>query len=217
MEVIYFRREQISFGIFKLHCPITLDFFVQHLKEYFGRKRKNSFTMGISDICAKIVSDNRTNTRICNKSYSPYDYGEHPRSRNAHAVKVFDYEKGRPIVVAHMHGLRDLNGKMDTPERTAQANKFLSIANQMTQKNDALVVCGDFNVEPDSETLRIFGKAGLTELVTTRTTKGTRNSQYKKQSRFADYMLVNENIDVMDFEVVFQPEVSDHCPLILSI
>ena len=151
------------------------------------------------------------------KSYSPYDYGEHPRSRNAHAVKVFDYEKGRPIVVAHMHGLRDLNGKMDTPERTAQANKFLSIANQMTQKNDALVVCGDFNVEPESETLRILNKAGLTELVTTRTTKGTRNSQYKKQSRFADYMLVNENINVIDFEVVFQPEVSDHCPLILSI
>ena len=52
------------------------------------------------------------------KSYSPYGYGEHPRSRSAHAVKVFDYEKNSPIVVAHMHGLRDLDGKMDTPEKS---------------------------------------------------------------------------------------------------
>ena len=155
--------------------------------------------------------------RFVHKSYSAYDYGEHPRSRNAHAVKIFDYQENRPVVIAHMHGLRDLNGKMDTPERSAQANKFLSLANEMTEENDALVVCGDFNVEPDSETLKILSKAGLTELVTTRTTKGTRNSHYKKKSRYADYMLVNENTNILDFEVVFDPEVSDHCPLVLTI
>ncbi|UOB18626.1 endonuclease/exonuclease/phosphatase family protein [Abyssalbus ytuae] len=151
------------------------------------------------------------------KSYSPYEYGEHPRSRNAHAVKVFDYKENRTVVVAHMHGLRDLNGKMDTPERAVQAQKLMSLTNELSEKNDALVICGDFNVEPDSETLKILSKAGLTELVTTRTTKGTRNSQYKKKSKFADYMLVNEHINVFDFKVIFNPEVSDHCPLLLTI
>ena len=151
------------------------------------------------------------------KSYSPYDYGEHPRSRSAHAIKLFDYKTNKPIVVAHMHGLRDLKGKMDTPERTLQANKFMSLVNELTEPNDSLVVCGDFNVEPNSETLRILSKAGLTELVTSRTTKGTRNSNYKKESRFADYMLINEQTNVLDFKVIFEPEVSDHCPLILTI
>lgn len=151
------------------------------------------------------------------KSYSPHDYGEHPRSRSAHAVKVFDYQANKPIVVAHMHGLRDLNGKMDTPKRTQQAHRFMSLVNELTEQNDSLVVCGDFNVEPNSETLRILSKAGLTELVTSRTTKGTRNSYYKKESRFADYMLVNEQTNILDFKVIFEPEVSDHCPLILNI
>ena len=151
------------------------------------------------------------------KSYSPYGYGEHPRSRSAHAVKVFDYEKNSPIVVAHMHGLRDLNGKMDTPESAIQAHKLVSIATGIVENNDPLIVCGDFNVTPNSETLKILSQAGLTDLVTTRATKGTRTSYYKKPNKYADYMLVNEHVKVSGFNVIFEPEVSDHCPLVLEI
>lgn len=151
------------------------------------------------------------------KTYSPHEYGEHPRSRNAHAIRIYDYDQNRPVCVAHMHGLRDLRGKMDTPARAEQARKFRLLATRMTEDQDAFIVCGDFNVEPDSETLKILSEAGLTELVTTRTTGGTRTSHYKKAGRYADYMLVNEHVDVLDFEVVREPEVSDHCPLILKI
>lgn len=151
------------------------------------------------------------------KSYSPNGYGEHPRPRNAHAIRVFDYEKNRTICVAHMHGLRDPRGKMDTPERTEQTHKFVSIATRNAQDGDLLIVCGDFNVEPESETLKILSAAGLTDLVTTRTNQGTRSSYYKKPGRYADYMLVNAYVNVLDFNVVFDPEVSDHCPLVLEI
>lgn len=151
------------------------------------------------------------------KAFSPYSYGEHPRSRNAHAVKVFDYEKGYPLVVAHMHGLRDLKGKMDTPERLGQANKLVSIATSISGENDPLIVCGDFNVGPDSETFTILSQAGLTDLVTKRTSVGTRTSYYKKPNKYADYMLVNEYVNISDFYVAHEPEVSDHCPLVLEI
>ena len=30
-------------------------------------------------------------------------------------------------------------------------------------------------------------------------------------------MLVNEHVKVSDFNVIFEPEVSDHCPLVLEI
>ena len=151
------------------------------------------------------------------KTYSAHGYGEHPRPRNAHAIRVFDYEKNRSICVAHMHGLRDPRGKMDTPERAEQARRFVSIATRLLERDDPLIACGDFNVEPDSETLKILAEAGLTDLVTTRSQKGTRSSFYTKPGRYADYMLVNRHVNVLDFKVVFEPEVTDHCLLVLAL
>ena len=70
---------------------------------------------------------------------------------------------------------------------------------------------------PGSETLRLLAAAGLTELVTDGGFPGTRTSHYGKPGRFADYMLVNRPADVTGFDVVYRPEVSDHCPLVLEI
>ncbi len=151
------------------------------------------------------------------KQFSAFGYGAHPRSRSAHSVRVFDYASERYVSIAHMHGLRDLNGKGDTPERASQAQRFLALLDGISQEGDVRVMCGDFNVEPGSETLEILAGAGLTELVTTRTERGTRNSYYKKSGQFADYMLVSDPHIVSCFEVIFDPEVSDHCPLILRI
>jgi endonuclease/exonuclease/phosphatase family metal-dependent hydrolase len=151
------------------------------------------------------------------KSYSPHGYGDHPRSRNAHAIRIYDYARDRPVSIAHMHGLRDLNGKMDTPERLAQAHRLAELATSVAAPGDPLVVCGDFNVQPDSETFRVLVGIGLRDLVTSHGFEGTRTSHYKKPGRFADYMLVNDAVEILRFTVVAQPEVSDHCPLILEI
>jgi endonuclease/exonuclease/phosphatase family metal-dependent hydrolase len=151
------------------------------------------------------------------KDYSPDGYGEHPRSRSAHAVRLFDHERGWALTVAHMHGLRDLAGKMDTPARLAQARRFADLVRAAAEPGDRLVVCGDFNVEPASATFAILGELGLRDLVTGRGHAGTRTSHYVKPGRFADYMLVDPTVDVLDFEVVAAPEVSDHTPLILTI
>ncbi len=151
------------------------------------------------------------------KSYSPHGYGDHPRSRNAHAIRVYDYTQDRPVSIAHVHGLRDLNGKMDTPERLVQAHRLAELAAMIAAPGDPLVVCGDFNVEPNSETFKVLASLGLTDLVTTHGFKGTRTSHYKKPGRFADYMLVNDAVENARFTVVAEPEVSDHCPLILEI
>ncbi len=151
------------------------------------------------------------------KSYSPHEYGKHPRSRSAHAIRVFNYQINRPVVIAHMHGLRDLDGKMDTPARAEQAHRLVSMAMGISEKTDPMIICGDFNVEPNSETLRILKQAGLKDLVTSRTKKGTRTSYYKKSSKNADYMMVNRHVNISDFSVCYEPEVSDHCPLVLEI
>jgi endonuclease/exonuclease/phosphatase family metal-dependent hydrolase len=151
------------------------------------------------------------------KGFSPGGYGDHPRSRNAHAVRLYDYERGWPISVIHTHGLRDLAGKLDTPERIAQADRLADLTRSIAEPGDRVVLCGDFNVEPDSETFAILAEAGLKDLVTGRGYTGTRTSHYAKPGRFADYMLVNDLVEPRRFEVVADPEVSDHCPLLLEL
>lgn len=151
------------------------------------------------------------------KAFSPVGYGEHPRSRSAHAVRVYDYQANRFVSITHMHGLRDQNGKMDTPEREAQARKLLDLSRNVSEPKDLAVICGDFNVEPDSETLAILAGAGMSELVTGNGFKGTRTSHYKKPGRYADYMLINCVEAVKSFDVIHNPEVSDHCPLVLEL
>ncbi|WP_137390268.1 endonuclease/exonuclease/phosphatase family protein [Rhodoligotrophos defluvii] len=150
------------------------------------------------------------------KSFSSDGFGEHPRSRNAHAVRIWDMGKARTVTVAHMHGLRDLNGKMDTPERLAQARRFADLISYVAEQGDQIVACGDFNLEPSSLTFEVLGGLGLKDLVTARNHVDTRTSHYKKAGRYADYMLVNSAVDVIRFDVVVEPEVSDHRPLVLE-
>ncbi|SMO72443.1 endonuclease/exonuclease/phosphatase family protein [Paracoccus laeviglucosivorans] len=149
------------------------------------------------------------------KCYSADGYGDHPRPRNAHGVRVRDDVTGRSIGITHMHGLRDPKGKMDTPERTAQARRLLRLSDKLARPGDLRIICGDFNVEPDSETLQILADGGFRELVTTGGFAGTRSSHYQKPGRFADYMLVDQPELITDFRVIYDPEISDHCPLLL--
>ena len=149
-------------------------------------------------------------------AFSADGYGDHPRSRTAHAIRVFDFSTGRPTVIAHMHGLRDIEGKHDTPARQAQAKRLVHLVRTVAEEGDRVIVCGDFNVLPESETFAVLKELDLVELVTTRGFTDTRTSHYAKQNRYADYMLVNPSVQIHHFDVVRQPEVSDHRPLLLE-
>ena len=151
------------------------------------------------------------------KGYAPDGYGDHPHARSAHGVRVYDHKHQRAICVTHMHGLRDPAGKMDTPERTAQVLRLLALSDQISQPGDVAVICGDFNVEPGSDTLKILSGAGFQDLVTGGNFTGTRTALYEKPGRFADYMLINRADAVQGFDVIRDPVVSDHCPLVLKL
>lgn len=95
------------------------------------------------------------------------DYAEHHdrwpsegRPRAALAVRVFDRRAGRFVTVVNFHGLRDASGKADTPARRAQAERLADFVADAREKGDLTVVCGDFNVLPDSRDLPDPGRAG---------------------------------------------------------
>jgi len=161
--------------------------------------------------------------RFVHGRFSAKGFGDHPRARTALALRLHDADTDRTVTVAQMHGLRDpAAGKADTPARRAQAMRLADMVAGLAEPGDAVVVCGDFNVDPDSETLAILRDSGLRglglrELVTGGGHPGTRTSHYRKPGRFADYLLVNDAAPVRRFQVLTAPEVSDHCPLLLDL
>lgn len=156
-------------------------------------------------------------TDFVHGDFSSDGYGPHPRSRNAHCLRLFDYRAKRAITVAQLHGLRDLAGKGDTPARRGQADALVALIRRIWREGEPLVVCGDFNVLPESMMFQALAELGLSDLVTFRGHTDTRTSHYTKEGRYADYMLVTADVEVRSFEVVEQPEVSDHRALLLEI
>lgn len=149
------------------------------------------------------------------------EYAEHrdewpagDRPRTAQAVRVFDRGADRFVTVVQLHGLRDPAGKGDTPARRTQAKRLADLVADARGEGDLTVVCGDLNLLPDSETFDVLGGIGLVDLVRE---SDTRTSRYRKPVRHASYLLVSDPSAVRRFEILAEPEVSDHRALMLEI
>lgn len=144
------------------------------------------------------------------------DHGEAwPHSDRPRAAQVARLAQGeRRVTIGHLHGLRDDAGKGDSPARRAQAERLVALVEEVREPGDLVVVCGDLNLLPDSETFAILGGIGLRDLVGE---ADTRTSSYPKPVRHASYLLVSDPAAVRSFEVVATPEVSDHRALLLDL
>ena len=149
-------------------------------------------------------------------TYRHDGWGAEPVPRAAQVSRIATTD-GRTFVVAHLHGLRDPAGKGDTPARRAQWLATVKAIETIREQDDPVILAGDLNVLPDSEAFGIFADIGLTDLVTTGGFTDTRTTLYKKPQRFADYILVTDTVQVIDFQLPATPEVSDHRPLMLTI
>jgi endonuclease/exonuclease/phosphatase family metal-dependent hydrolase len=136
------------------------------------------------------------------------------RPRNALATRLALRGRSRAITVVQVHGLRDAEGKHDTPARRAQAERLAALVTDVRGPGDAVVLCGDLNLLPNSETFDVLREAGLVDLVGTADTRGSR---YVKPVRHASYLLVSDPAAVRRFEVLTEPEVSDHRALLLEL
>ena len=136
--------------------------------------------------------------------------GRKDHTRNVQYLQLTTDEK--PIFVHNFHGMWSAEGKIDT-ERRIQQNK--NLASHLQKHDDPQIVCGDFNMRPDTKSMAIIESAGFRNLVTEFGVTDTRTSFYDKDERFADYILASSGITVNDFRVL-PDEVSDHAPLLLD-
>lgn len=150
-------------------------------------------------------------------AFRPDGWGAEPVPRALQVLRLWEQGADRQVTLGHLHGLRDPAGKGDTPARAAQAQAVLAGLSDVAQEDDAVIVAGDLNVLPDSETFAILRAGGLEDLITRYGITDTRTALYTKTTRFADYTLVNARAAVRSFDVPDQPILSDHRPMILDL
>ena len=113
--------------------------------------------------------------------------------------------------IMNVHGLWNGQGKTDSFDRLAQSEKIKGFLDTLTTPK---ILCGDFNLRPDTESLEIF-EDDMENLIKTYGVESTRTRFYPKSEKFADYIFVSPEIQVDKFEVL-PDEVSDHAALLLE-
>lgn len=130
--------------------------------------------------------------------------------RNIQFLKFND--NGQDYTVINFHGLWNGGGKTDSPDRIEQSKKIRDFID--IQATGKVVLIGDFNLEPDTESVAIL-ENGMRNLITEYEITSTRSHHYTKPVKFADYAIVSNSLNVDEFEVL-QDAVSDHLPLLLK-
>jgi len=144
------------------------------------------------------------------KGYLPEgDIGNHARNIQFISTEL----QGSPLTVINFHGLWNGQGKGDSEDRLDQSRKIREFIGTL---EESIVLCGDFNLLPDTESIRIVEDAGLRNLITETGVTSTRTSHYAKPEKFADYAFVSKDLNVREFKIL-PDEVSDHAPLSIEL
>lgn len=130
-------------------------------------------------------------------------------SRNLQWLKCCLHQQFYSIL--NVHGLWNGQGKTDSPERIAQSKRIREFMDTIQTPK---ILCGDFNLRPDIESMKIL-ENGMNNLIKTYQVTSTRTSLYPKNEKYADYILTSPDITINQFAVL-KDEVSDHSPLLLD-
>lgn len=176
----------------------------------------NGFVEQGNEIITKFPILNATN-EFFHKNYSlelewaNFHTEDHPR-----CVQVIELEvNGKRLQILNLHGLYSRD-KKDSEKTINQCKYILKAAKR---KNIPTIIVGDFNLLPETESIKIIDKE-FRNLVIEHNIKSTvpdhdRGTEYKRGKFVMDYIFVNDKIKVNHFEVI-DTNISDHLPLILD-
>jgi exonuclease III len=118
---------------------------------------------------------------------------------------------GKKYNLFNIHGLWQPTGKSDTPNRLEQSKNIIKF---IRDKNENVVLGGDFNLRPDTQSIKMIEKElKLNNLIDEFKVTSTRTPLYtRSDEKYADHIFVSPNMRVKDFQVLTDV-VSDHAAL----
>lgn len=142
--------------------------------------------------------------------YSPDFPGMGPdHTRNLQWLTFIHQDKKYTVI--NVHGLWNGKGKTDSANRLAQSQHIREFMDTII---NPMILCGDFNLRPDTKSLAILAK-DMNDHIKLHDIHSTRTSFYPKPEKYADYIFTSPQINVEKFAVL-PDEVSDHAPLLLN-
>ncbi|OGZ11417.1 MAG: hypothetical protein A3C93_01725 [Candidatus Lloydbacteria bacterium RIFCSPHIGHO2_02_FULL_54_17] len=120
--------------------------------------------------------------------------------------------------LANVHGVAYPGEKLDNPERIRQSRAMVDFFRTL---DGPKVIGGDFNLHPDTESVRLFAEHGYLDLIKEFNVRTTRNrlawDLYPENRQYhSDYVFTGPGVQIQSFAVPHN-EISDHLPLILEI
>lgn len=144
------------------------------------------------------------------KMKKDYLFGIRDKTRLLQQAKI-DVD-GQTINDLNYHGIFVWGDRMGDSTVRAYCKAILSYMKSLNQ-SEPIVLSGDFNLVPDSESFRLISRS-YPDLVTRYRIKTTRN-ELSRVPEPVDNILVNKHVKVKSFSVP-KAYVSDHLPLIMN-
>lgn len=125
--------------------------------------------------------------------------------------------QGKEVHILNYHGVSMPKHKLDTPDRLKQS---ADLASYFHSFNTPLILGGDFNFLPETNSYLQIKDIINRELVIDSKIKTTRNRLYwdrrPQKHLYSDYIFASNDV-VVNGLIVPEIEVSDHLPLILDV
>jgi exonuclease III len=84
-------------------------------------------------------------------------------ARNLQYVSI--YEGNKQFLICNFHGLHTIAGKGDSIHRTEQSQNIITFLDgRRRQRREEVILCGDFNVHPNTEAMEMLEAFGLRNL-----------------------------------------------------
>ncbi len=121
------------------------------------------------------------------------------------------------FIICNFHGFSLPGDKFDTPARIRQSKTLIDT---FIRYEMPVIIGGDFNLRPDTNSVRLFENSGYNNLIREHSITTTRNAiawEHHPNARqlFSDYVFVNKEAKIKTFEVI-NNNVSDHLPMVLT-
>ena len=131
--------------------------------------------------------------------------------------KGFDAFLQPSFLVANVHGIWENSIKTDTAMKLFQSERIIQYMRYLKFRFPYAkqILCGDFNLIPETESIKRIEQAGFINLVKEYHIMSTRTPHYAKEIKHADYIFEEPGITVHSFKTM-SDVVSDHAPLQLT-